>query len=199
MHVPTLVLWTRTHPWLVRRHLPAWSYASLLPQLFLPVFVLGFWYRDRAAVWEYAFHFHVCLVVTLVCFALFPAACVFSFYGFESILDQSRFIAHFGDVRAGLMTVIDPSNTDGLISFPSFHTAGALMTTWALRRSRIWVTLLGVLNTGLIAATVLLGAHYVIDLLATCALCGVSLALYRTIGPIAQPIESDEKKWPVAA
>ena len=30
----------------------------------------------------------VCLVVTLVCFALFPAACAFSFYGFESISNK---------------------------------------------------------------------------------------------------------------
>ena len=197
MHVPTLVLWTRTHPWLVQ--ILFRSYASLMPQLFLPVFVLAFWYRDRAALWEYAFHYHVCLVVTLVCFALFPAACAFSFYGFESIVDQTRFIAHFGDVRAGLMTVIDPSNTEGLVSFPSFHAAGALMTTWALRRSRIWVTLLGVLNTGLIAATVLLGVHYVTDLLGTVALCGVSLALYRVLVPIAQPVATAETQWPVAA
>ena len=197
VHVPTVVLWTRTHPWLVQ--ILFRSYTSLLPQLFLPVFVLGFWYRDRGALWEYAFHFHVCLVVTLVCFALFPAACAFSFYGFESILNQARFLAHFGDVRAGLMTVIAPSNMEGLVSFPSFHAAGALMTTWALRRSRIWVTLLGVLNTGLVAATVLLGAHYIIDLVATVALCGVSVTLYRVLVPIARPVATAETRCPVTA
>ena len=166
---------------------------------FLPVLVLGFWYRDRTALWEYAFHFQVCLLGTLACFALFPARVPFSVYGVESILDQSRFLAHFGGVRSGLMTVIDPSNLEGLVSFPSFHTAGALMTTWALRRSRIWVTLLGVLNTGLIAATVLLGVHYFIDLLGAVALCGVSLALYRLLIPIAQPVATAEARWPVAA
>ena len=61
------------------------------------------------------------------------------------------------------------------------------------------MTLLGVLNTGLIAATVLLGAHYVIDLLATVALCGVSLALYRVLVPIAQPVATAETRCPVAA
>jgi membrane-associated phospholipid phosphatase len=134
-----------------------------------------------------------------VCFALFPAACPFSFYGFESILDHTRFLAHFGGVRAGLMTAVDPSNTEGLVSFPSFHTAGALMATWAVRRSRIWLTLLGVLNTGLIAATVLLGIHYVIDLLGAVALCGVSLALYRVLVPIAKPAAAGEILRPVAA
>jgi hypothetical protein len=197
VHVPTLVAWTRTHPWLVQTL--SWSYASLIPQLYLPIFVLAFWYRDRTALWEYAFHYHVCLVVTLAFFALFPAVCPFSFYGFDSIVNETRFIAHFGSVRAGLMTVIDPSNTEGLISFPSFHAAGALMTTWALRRSRIWVTLLGVLNTALIAATVLLGVHYVTDLLGTVALCGVSLALYRTLVPIAKPVATAETLRPVAA
>jgi hypothetical protein len=197
VHVPTLVLWTRTHPWLIR--VLSLSYNSLIPQLFLLVFLLGFWYRDRATLWEYAFHYHVCLVGAIVCFALFPAACPFSFYGFESILDHTRFLAHFGGVRAGLMTAVDPSNTEGLVSFPSFHTAGALMATWAVRRSRIWLTLLGVLNMGLIAATVLLGIHYVIDLLGAVALCGVSLALYRVLVPIAKPAAAGEILRPVAA
>jgi hypothetical protein len=185
VHVPSLVAWTRKHPWLVQFLFR--TYTSLLPQLFLPVIVLGLWYRDRAALWTYAFHFHVCLAVTLVCFAVWPAACAFTYYGFDSIISQQRFIQHFGDARAGLMPVIDPLNIEGLVSFPSFHAAGALMATWALRRSWVWLTILGVINTGLVAATVLTGAHYVTDVLATLVLCAASLVLHRVLGlaPVA--------------
>jgi membrane-associated phospholipid phosphatase len=61
------------------------------------------------------------------------------------------------------------------------------------------VTLLGVLNTCLIAATVLLGAHSLIDVLATVALFGVSLGLYRWLVPVAQPVATAETLCSVAA
>ena len=80
------------------------------------------------------------------------------------------------------MPVVDPTNIEGLVSCPSFHAAGALMATWALRRSWGWLTILGVMNTGLIAATVLTGSHYVTDVLATVVLCAASLLLYRGLG-----------------
>ena len=93
--------------------------------------------------------------------------------------------------------MIDPSNAEGLVSCPSFHAAGALMTTWRCGAHGSGDAV-GVLNTGLIAATVLFGAHYVIDLLATVALCGVGLALYRVLVPIAQPARPPRHSapWP---
>ena len=105
-------------------------------QFLLPIVVLGF-LRDRKHLWEYIFHFHVCATVTLIGVALWPAACAFTYYGFDSLLDQTRFIDHFAALRAGTFREVRFDNIEGLITFPSFHVAGGLMVTWAFRRTRV--------------------------------------------------------------
>ena len=67
-------------------------------------------------------------------------------------------------LRSGLPYSIDLSTVEGLITFPSFHTVGALLFIWALRTVAYvrWFAL--ALNAALIAATPIVGAHYFIDL-----------------------------------
>lgn len=177
IHVGVWTAWTRTHPWLL-----LWlktAYFSLLPQFILtPVFV-ALWRRNREELWEFMFHFHFCGVVTVLSLAAFPAACAFTYLGFESALDQARFLAHFNGVREGTMTLIRFNDLEGLISMPSFHVAGALMCTWAVRRQWQVLVPVALLNTSLIAATVLTGAHYAVDIAGSTALFVSSIAVYR--------------------
>jgi hypothetical protein len=56
--------------------------------------------------------------------------------------------------------------------------AGALMVTWAFRQHRWIFAALGSLNVLLIAATVLTGAHYMIDVVVTVAMFALSIAAY---------------------
>jgi hypothetical protein len=180
IHVPTLTAWTGSHP-IVARVL-IFSYFSLLPQFALPILTFGIFYRDRKGLWEYIFHFHFCLAVTLLGVALLPAACAFSYYGFESLIDQTHFIDHFTRLRSGAFTELRVNDIEGMISFPSFHVAGGLMVTWAFRGHRRWFAALAVLNTLLIASTVLTGAHYGIDVVATVVLFAGSVLLWRAWG-----------------
>jgi membrane-associated phospholipid phosphatase len=53
---------------------------------------------------------------------------------------------------------------DGLISFPSFHTANAILIVWTLWPIHLLRFVLLPLNLLLIASTPLCGAHYVIDI-----------------------------------
>ena len=118
--------------------------------------------------------------MTVASLALFPAACAFSYYGFESTLPQGRFLAHFNGFRTGSLSVIRFDDLEGLISMPSFHVAGGLMLTWAFRGYRVvWV--FAVLNGLLMAATVLSGAHYGVDLPATALLFGASVVVHRLL------------------
>jgi membrane-associated phospholipid phosphatase len=180
IHVGSIVEWTAARPGLAR--LLVFSYGSLLPQFFLPFVILAFWYRDRAALWEYVFHFHFCALVTIVSLAIWPAACAFTYYGVESLLNQERFVRHLTGLRAGTMYVVDADDLEGLVSMPSFHMAGALMITWAFRRYPVWLVLLVPLNLLMMASTVMTGAHYFVDVLATVALFSVSLWLYSRSG-----------------
>jgi hypothetical protein len=177
IHVPALAFWTKAHP--VIDAALSFAYFTLLPQFLLVIPVTGLVMRDRDALWEYAFHFHVCAIITVTSLALWPAACAFQYFGFESTLDQTRFIAHFNAVRAGSLTTLRIEQLEGLISVPSFHVAGALMITWVLRR-HLWVLIpVAMLNTALIAATFMSGAHYAVDTLITVPVFAASVLLYR--------------------
>ena len=180
LNVPALTQWTSGHPALA--HSLVAAYFTLLPQFALPIVVFGIVQPDRRRLWEYIFHFHFCLTATLLGVALLPAACAFSHYGFESLIDQTRFIAHFTALRDGAFHELRFNDIEGMISFPSFHVAGALMVTWAFRGRRGWLAPLVVLNTALIASTVLTGAHYGVDVLATLVLFAVSLLVWRRWG-----------------
>jgi hypothetical protein len=178
--VPALTAWTGTHPAVANAL--RYAYVTLLPQLFLPIAVLGPLLRNRRHMWEYAFHFHFCSVVTLAALALFPAECPFTYYGYECLVNMARFIRHFHGFRDGTLTVIRFDDIEGLISFPSFHVAGAAMVTWAFRRHRWFFIPLLCLNTALTAATVMLGIHYAADLVATAVMFGASVIVYRRWG-----------------
>jgi hypothetical protein len=180
VHVPTLAAWTLKHrvfSWILTL-----AYVTLPLQLILPVFVLGMMKRNREALWEYCFHFHFCLIVTLVSLALFPAVCAFNYYGFTPTLDEARFTAQFIGLREGTFTVIRFNDLEGLISMPSFHTAAGLMVTWCFRQHRNWTAMLAILNVLMIAATFMSGAHYFVDVLATLILFLVSVLIYRRWG-----------------
>jgi hypothetical protein len=180
VNVGLLAAWTTAHPTVDTVFRLA--YFSLLPQFALIVPILGIFLRDRDALWEYVFHFHFCAIVTVLAVAVFPAAHAFQYYGFQSTLDQTRLIAHFNGIRAGSFHLIQFNNLEGLICMPSFHAAGAMMVLWALRYHPKVFWPAAVLNVLLVAATVMTGAHYVVDLLGTAVLFAVSLAIWHTQG-----------------
>jgi hypothetical protein len=176
VYVPALAAWTQTHP-LIRRVLVL-CYLSLLPQLFLCVLGLAL-FKDRAALWEYMFHLHVCSVITIVALALWPAVCPLVYYGFTPLISQARVAQHIAALRAGTLTMIRFDDIDGLVSVPSFHAAAAWMVTWAFRRHRWVVWPLVILNVGLTLSTFLTGVHYLVDVILAVPMCAGSLRLYR--------------------
>jgi hypothetical protein len=177
INVESLAQWTRAHPTV--SDALSQAYFTLLWQFALVIPALGILLRDRDALWEYAFHYHFCLLVALAAFILWPAACAFQYYGFESTIDQTRFIHHFNALRDGSMTVVRMNDIEGLVSVPSFHVAGALMISWAFRRRVLILVPVTVVNCALIAATFMSGAHYVVDALLSLPLFAASIFVYR--------------------
>ena len=180
IHVPSYADWVRTRPFMDT--ILTEAYDTLILQFALIVPILGLMLRDRLGLWEYVFHFHVCALVTVAALALFPAQCAYQYYGFESTIDQSRFIRHFNGLRDGSLTVIHMNDLEGLVSMPSFHVAGALMVTWAVRHRAVLLIPLGLINLILMAATFLSGVHYFVDLIVTVAMFALSVAAYRRWG-----------------
>ena len=190
IHVPSLTAWTRLHPTIGL--LLKICYYSLLPQFVLAPIAVVLALRNRQRLWEYVFHFHFCVIVTLAALAAFPAAHVFTYYGFESTLNQARLIHQFQSLRDGSFNTIRFDDLEGLISMPSFHAAGAMMVTWMLRGYRRSGVSAGQYIVGLVASTVMTGAHYFIDVVATGVLFLISLMTYRFYGSRLTP--ADEQR-----
>jgi membrane-associated phospholipid phosphatase len=67
------------------------------------------------------------------------------------------------------MKVIRLDNLEGLIAFPSFHTAAAVLYAWAVWPIRSIRWPLAALNLAIISTTPVCGAHYAIDVVAGAA------------------------------
>jgi hypothetical protein len=202
--VAALAAWTRAHGTISL--ILTVCYATLLPQFLLPLVIVGLRDRDRSRLWEYVFHFQFCLIVTVAALAIFPAECPYTHLGFTSTIDQSRVIRHISALRAGTFHQINYRDLDGLVSMPSFHAAGAMMVTWALRRHRVLLGTLIMVNTGLVAATFMSGVHYFVDIVGAGVLFALSVCAYRLLSraPVAVPSEAlamgrAKRRWPRAA
>ena len=177
--VAAVTAWTGQYGWLVA--VLNVAYNSLLPQLLLPLVVLAMT-ADRERLWEYLWHLHFSLIGALACLALWPTVYVFTYRHFDPLVAPAlvqHVMSQLWSLHAGTFRVVVLQDMQGLISFPSFHTAAAVAVTWSLRRQSRWLWVpVALLNVGLVSATVLLGLHYATDLVGTALLLAASLAIY---------------------
>ncbi len=89
-------------------------------------------------------------------------------------------------LRAGTQRIIDFGGMEGLIAFPSFHTANAILFVWALWPIRLLRFPMLVLNFLLIASTPLAGAHYFVDLIGGAAVAFA--AIFATSWLVREPL-----------
>jgi hypothetical protein len=100
-------------------------------------------------------------------------------------------VAHFEALRPGAMRAIDPAAIEGLVTFPSFHTALAMITAWALLRTRWLAAPAAALNALVVASTVPVGGHYFLDVPAGLAIAAgvIGVLGWCRMGlPLARPL-----------
>jgi membrane-associated phospholipid phosphatase len=85
--------------------------------------------------------------------------------------------AHFQALRHGTMRAIDPATLQGVVQFPSFHAALAVITAWALWRTRYVALPALALNALVIVSAVPVGGHHFIDVFAGIAVGAAAIAL----------------------
>jgi membrane-associated phospholipid phosphatase len=117
----------------------------------------------------------------------FPARGAMAFH----VLDQSAIIPEFAklpglyfveameNVRSDAPMLLDLDELPGLVSFPSFHTAGALIIIACFWRTVLFVPAL-LFSAGMIAAIPVYGGHYFIDMLAGAAMAVAVLVLFAS-------------------
>jgi hypothetical protein len=156
----------------------SFAYVMLLPQ-FAAVPLLLFFAEcaSRLHVWLLAVG--IALLATSAISVVLPAVDAFVYSDLELQIPPGVYTAvpTLETVRGGTFRLVRLDNLEALVTFPSFHTAGALLFVWALwplgnlRYGSV------ALNAALIAATPVDGAHHFADLIGGAAVALVSLMI----------------------
>lgn len=176
IHVPSVVAWSRSHPWIYRFFDQA--YYSVLLSTLLALIVLGF-DNDVRRLQDFVLHFILGGLITTVIFFLMPAEAPEGYFNFQPTIAQQRFLDHFYALRAGEFRVISMDNLEGLITFPSFHTTWAILVAYAFRPYRWLFAPMVLLNAAVVGATVILGWHYAIDAVGGILVAAAAIVLAR--------------------
>ncbi|HLG83902.1 MAG TPA: phosphatase PAP2 family protein [Bradyrhizobium sp.] len=170
------------HGWLVRYLNKGYGFIKW-PLLGIPI-VLTMSLR-LIRLQQFVLALNIALAVTIVISIFVPA--VGTYYGLNlspaerfPLLDSSNFAAQLRDIialRNGSLRHLELFKLAGIVSFPSFHTASAVLYCWALWPVRAcrWIAI--GLGTWMVAATPVIGAHYIIDLVGGAAVAGASIVL----------------------
>jgi hypothetical protein len=149
----------------VNRHEPikfilALAYSSLMPQILFTIFYLA--WRDRdARNAELLTTVIVALALTSAIFYRLPATGP----GGDMPFFIKAFVGELLALREGGTTAFDVTQLKGIISFPSFHAALAVLFTYAHRRSWLFLPI-AALNTVMLVSIPSEGGHYLVDVFA---------------------------------
>jgi membrane-associated phospholipid phosphatase len=152
-------------PWLGRT--VELAYFSMLPQFAL-VPAIMFFAKKFERVQRMTIAVAIALSITVLVSVFTPSVTAFVHVDIPGMASVPANLytpeATMEALRAGTMRSISLNHLEGLVSFPSFHTAAALIFAWTLRTVRYVGWAGAALNLALIAATPTVGAHYFIDI-----------------------------------
>lgn len=163
------------------------SYDTLLPQGLLVLFVLAA-VRKVDRLQRYVMAFAIAVTATAA-IAIFVPAANAAIYLDKMPTDVSAlpggghsYFPTLEGLRAGTIRSVSFDAMDGLISFPSFHTANAILIVWTLWPVVLLRFMLVPLNALLIASTPLCGAHYVTDVVGGAAVAFAAILVTSRLG-----------------
>jgi hypothetical protein len=163
----------------------SYGYTMIRWPIFAIPVVLAAVHRYRRIA-EFTFAFALALIVTTIVSALVPAIGVYQQIGLDpaalpsldprAYLDQVRDLA---PVREGVLRHLDLFGLAGIVTFPSFHAASAVLYAWAFWPVW-WMRPVAIIANGaMLASTPIDGGHYFIDLAAGIAIAVLAIVAAR--------------------
>ncbi|HVX59888.1 MAG TPA: phosphatase PAP2 family protein [Pirellulales bacterium] len=180
VNVASVRQWTNDHA--AFRWVMDAAYGTLLFQLPVIIIVLGL-LGDRRSLETFVLQDIVAALLTAAVFAALPADGPFSFYGYEPSPDQAHYLEHFRALRSGDLRTVTLQEAAGLVTFPSFHAAEALLMALAFRHRRGLFAAFGALNLLVALSTMTTGWHYFADVVAGLAVGGFSFWAVQACSP----------------
>jgi PAP2 superfamily len=148
-------------------------YASLLPQVALATVGLGFLGQTRAVREMMGLLITTSLPIVVLS-GFLPAESAWIHHGLGREL--AYHLPHFVALRDGTLRLLAPADAVGLITFPSFHTAMALIIPWACRGLPWLFWPVATFNVGVLASIPSFGGHYFVDMVAGAAITMAAMA-----------------------
>jgi hypothetical protein len=140
---------------------------------------------------EFTFAFGLALVVTTIISALVPAIGVYREIGIDPLslpnIDPNAYLDQLRDLpptRDGTLRHLDLLGLGGIVTFPSFHAASAILYGWALWPIKWARPIIIPLNALMLAATPANGGHYFIDIIAGVAIAAAAIVAARYVGQL---------------
>jgi membrane-associated phospholipid phosphatase len=164
------------HPWIARSLV--FAYNALGTQLPLLFIVLGF--VDRLRLTEFMATLAVSSALSAIGLAFVPAAGAYAYFQ-PAVADFTNFThAGFGHlnelmkIRSGEPMSLLVTRAEGLVTFPSYHTALGIIVTYALRKKPFIAWPIGILNAVMLVSTLPEGGHHLTDVIAGAAIGAAS-------------------------
>jgi hypothetical protein len=183
--------WFDRHPFVAR--LAAHAYNSIFAQPFVVIVVLVL-VRQTERVYGLIAMMVLALTVTSVAAVFLPALGAYPFFQLTpadhphiSMPLHGAWVAPIEWLREAAFKSPMPPIDSGLISFPSYHSATAVLYIWAAWRTPVFKWVMLALNIAMLPATPLHGSHYFVDVIAGIAVAAITIAATLwAFGRIAQ-------------
>jgi hypothetical protein len=162
--------WTWSHP--LAAHAQTYAYGLLLPQLFPALFLLARF--DARALQRFLVANVTVMMITIAISLVIPAAGAMAwFHPAATPITPESYPVQLDLVRSGALRAVDARAMVGLIQFPSYHAALAVLLGLAFSSTPRWIAMpVWVLEGSITISAPIMGGHYGTDILA-----GILLAL----------------------
>ncbi len=162
-------------------------YLSLRWQPTLLVVVLAMTMR-HLELWRFVTAWFVALAITMVIFPFTPAVGGFIHYGLDhhdlphlSEESISGWYGIFDSVRSGTVYKLGANTITGIVTFPSFHAAAAVLLGYGYMAVNWLRWPMLALNVGLFVSSIVIGGHYLVDVLAGGLIAVIAIVIVRRL------------------
>lgn len=184
------------HHWLLA--LAVWSYSLIGCPIFGVPIALG-WTKRYRRLQVFALAFAIALVVTTIVSAFVPAIGTYKLLHVQfdpDVFTPGGYLSQLHDlplVRNGALHEMSFRSLAGLVTFPSFHAASAVLYLWALWPVRWLGPVAAVANVMMVLSAPIVGGHYFVDIFAGIAVAIGAIAAAtcianRLVGPAGSSI-----------
>jgi hypothetical protein len=172
------------------------AYISVLPQLALLVAMLGIFGRHER-IYALCLSLAAGAAICVTVWTLAPSFGAFSVYDLPASVTRHLPLALDGHYAKALVALlahgpghISPTDAKGLIGFPSFHAAMALLVVWYARELTLVRWFATALNSLVLIATPIQGGHHVVDVIAGFAVAALAILIAERVCSRAARVES---------